>query len=110
VVAPVLIVDGVTGAITGIRAPADSDGAAKLRRHVERCGLSTRAAAKALQGNDSTLRADAARAPRLSRRMIPSSIGRGACDRPAKRRLICRRGRASRGARRQRVNAMFASS
>lgn len=53
---PVLIVDRETGAITGIRAAANGDGTAKLRRHVERSGLTGRAAARALGVNDRTLR------------------------------------------------------
>src|SRR5437016_4999379 len=50
---PVLIVDGEAGRIVGIRAAVNGDGTAKLRRAVERSGLSTRAAARAMGVHDS---------------------------------------------------------
>lgn len=54
--APVLIVDGESGTITGVRAPADGDGNARLRAAVDASGLSGRAAAAALGLNERTLR------------------------------------------------------
>lgn len=54
--APVLIVDGASGRITGIRAAVNGDGTDKLRRAIERSKLSTREAARQLQVNNRTLR------------------------------------------------------
>jgi hypothetical protein len=54
--APVLIVDGESGVITGVRAPADGAGNARLCAAVRDAGLSGRAAARALGVNERTLR------------------------------------------------------
>jgi hypothetical protein len=55
--APVLIVDGKSGRIVGVRAATDGDGAVPLRRAVERSKLPLREAARRLKVNDTTLRA-----------------------------------------------------
>lgn len=54
-VPPVLIIDGETGSIVGVRV-YDGSGNAELRRLIEETGLSTRAAARALRLNSRTLR------------------------------------------------------
>ncbi|MCC6775657.1 MAG: hypothetical protein IT537_03315 [Hyphomicrobiales bacterium] len=53
--APVLVVDGTTGRIVGVRLTGDGSGTDRLRRAIERSGLSIRQAAIQLDIHERTL-------------------------------------------------------